>query len=130
MLAPFAWDSLTAMNFRIRRRIIALAVLFAFALSISLQGLTAAAVAKVVAHESNAAMAMSSIDDPMDCPGPDGIERATCMAACAGFIGILFEAVGLPVLRSHRTHRDERTGSLRDLHIPPDPYPPRPSALI
>ena len=110
---------------------ITLALLFLFALSVSLQGLTTATAGMNLATpESHAAMAMSTAADPMDCPSHDGLDQADCMAMCAGIIGVLFEPSRLPILQSHRTFQDERAASLSDRSIIPEPHPPRPSALI
>lgn len=117
------------MHFRCKRRIIALAVLFAFALSIGLQGLTAT-LASAAAVASQSAMPMSSADDPMDCPTADGLDQANCMAMCASFIAVLVEPVRLPLLRSHQTLRSMRMPLLNARSVLPEPYPPKPGALI
>jgi hypothetical protein len=115
-----------AMHPRTKRRITFITAVL-FALSLGLHGLlTTAANAKMTAAASH----MSSSDEPMDCPGHDGADKAGCLAVCAGFIGILFDPAELLFIQSHGIHADERIVSLSDRSVPPDPYPPRPSALI
>jgi hypothetical protein len=116
------------MHLRSKRRIAAFILAGLFAVNLGLHGLlptTASANMDAPASHS----AMSSGDEPMNCPGPEGADKANCLAICA-VIGIVFEAAGLPVVRSHKIHAGALIVSLSDRVIPPDPYPPRPSALI
>jgi len=118
------------MRLRMNRRV-TLALLFVFAVSVSLQGLAAAAAGmEMAASDSHAAMAMPSMGDPADCPSHDGGDQPSCMAMCAGITGILFETGRLPILQSHRTPRDQRAAALSERSILPEPHPPKPSALI
>ena len=117
------------MHLREEPRLTSLIMAALFALSLGLQGLlTTAADAKMIASASH--VGMSSGDEPMDCPGQDGADQASCFAVCAGSIGILFEPAELLFVSSRRVNADGLIMSLRDRSVPPDPYPPRPSALI
>jgi hypothetical protein len=117
------------MHVRAMRRITAFILAGLFAVSLGLHGLLAAtASANMDAPASHSAMA--SGDEPMNCPGPDGADPASCYAICAAFIGIVFEPARLPVALSNKIHAGAAIVSLSDRSIPPDPYPPRPSALI
>ena len=117
------------MHLRTKRRIANFATAVLFAVSLGLHGLlTTAANAKMTAASH---MAMSSGDGPMNCPGhDDGAGQATCLAICAAFVGILLEPTALPFVRSHEIHAADLVMLLIDRSVPPDPYPPRPSALI
>ena len=117
------------MHLRTKRRMTAFLTAILFAVSVGLHGqLTTAANAQMTSTASH--MGMSAGDEPMNCPGHDGADQTTCAALCAAFVGILFEPAALPLVQSRATHADERIVSLSDRVIPPDPYPPRPSALI
>ncbi len=112
------------------RRIASLVTALLFAVSMIAQGLvTTTANAKMVAAASD--IAMSSGDPTMDCPGSgqDAADKDSCIAVCAGFIGILFEPAALPLVQSRSAAADDGIASLSDRSLPPDPYPPRPSAL-
>jgi hypothetical protein len=118
---------LVAMHLRTKRRITAVITAALFVVSLGLHGLlTTPANAQMAPAPSH----MFSGDDPMNCPGQDGADPAICYAICTAFIGIVFEPARLPVVLSHKIHAGALIVSLRDRSIPPDPYPPRPSALI
>ena len=113
------------MDLGMKRRIAALILVGLFAVSLGLQGaLATTANAKMIATASLAAMSL------MNCPGQDEADQTSCFAICAAFIGIVFEPARLPVVLSHKIHAGALIVSLRHRSIPPDPYPPRPSALI
>jgi hypothetical protein len=117
-----------AMRLRTKRHITTF-IAALFAVSLGLHGLmTARANAQMTAAASH--IAMSSGDEPMDCPGHGGADQASCLAVCAGFIGVLFEPAALHFVETRALHADERVVSLSDRNVPPNPYPPRPSALI
>ena len=117
------------MHLRTKRRITALITAALFAVSLGFHGLlTTAAEAKMTAAASH--VGMSSGDEPMNCPGPDGADQASCVAICAVFVGVVFEPARLPFGQSSVIEADERIVSLSDRSVPPDPYPPRPSPLI
>lgn len=116
------------MHLRSKRRITAMITAALFVVSLALHGLlTTAANAQMTTAPSH--VGMSSGDEPMNCPGHDGADQASCFAICA-IIGIVFEPAALPVIRSHEIHAGALIVSLSDRSVPPDPYPPRPSALI
>ena len=117
------------MHLRTKRRITAMVTAALFVVSLGLHGLVVtAANAQMTTAPSH--VGMSSGDEPMNCPGQDGADPASCYAVCAAFTGIVFEPAGLPVVRSQEIHAGALIVSLSDCAIPPDPYPPRPSALI
>ena len=117
------------MDLGMKRRIAALILVGLFAVSLGLQGaLATTANAKMIATASLAAMSLD--DERMNCPGQDEADQTSCFAICAAFIGIVFEPARLPVVLSHKIHAGALIVSLRHRSIPPDPYPPRPSALI
>ncbi len=120
---------LVAMHLRKKRRFAVLIMAAFFAVSLGLHGLlTTAANAQMT--EGALHMAMPSDGEPMNCPGHDGADQANCLATCAAFVGVLFEPVALPFVQIRVIHAGARIVSLSDRSIPPDPYPPRPSALI
>ena len=110
------------------RRIARLFVVLLFTISIGVHGLATPAAAKVATPHAQSQML--SLGEPMDCPGHEEMDQANCVAACSGLIGILLEPTALAPIQSRRTPPNERFASLSDRTIPPEPYPPRPSALI
>ena len=117
------------MHLRAKRRITAVITAALVVVSLGFHGLlTTAANAQMTTAPSH--VGMSSGDDPMNCPGPDGADPAICNAICAAFIGIVYDPARLPVVLSHKIHAGALIVSLSALTVPPDPYPPRPSALI
>ena len=116
-----------AMDVRVKRRLTAMITAALFVASLGLHGLlTTASSAQMTATPSHVGMPSG---EPVNCPGPDGADQASCFAICA-VIGIVFDPARLPVVGSHKIHAGALIVSLSDRSIPPDPYPPRPSALI
>jgi len=100
-----------------------------FAVSLIGQGmLTTAANAKMMASVPEIVVS-SAADDPMDCGGHDSSTRAACVATCAGIIAIVADTVGFPLVLLRDRPQEPAFESLSDRSIPPDPHPPRPSAL-
>lgn len=99
-----------------------------FAVSLMGQSLVAtAASAQMMASASS--MEVSSADNPMDCGGQDAAMHTTCVATCAGTIAIVTDAAALPVVPLLDRPLARPRESLSGRSIPPEPYPPRPSAL-
>ena len=111
-----------------RLAIIVLAVLFG--LTFSSQGLLGAKMAGPHPDMAMTMPGMSSADEPADCPSHDGVSQANCVAACAGFTGLVLEPVIFVFVGAPHAPMNERVASLSDRSIPPEPHPPRPSALI
>jgi len=99
-----------------------------FAVSLVGQSLVAtAASAEMMASASS--MEISSADNPIDCDGQDAAMLMTCVATCAGIIAIVADAAVLPVVPLLDRPLARPKESLSGRSIPPDPYPPRSSAL-
>jgi hypothetical protein len=110
------------------RPIVSLITALVVAVSLVGQGMLAtAASAKMMASASG--IEVSSADDPMDCAGHDQATRVACVATCAGILAIVADAVVLPLVPLQDRPAERRSESLSDRNIPPDPHPPRPSAL-
>jgi hypothetical protein len=119
------------MPLRFHHRLVALATAVLFVLSIAGHGVMMAEMtAKAVAAASDMAVQSPSADCDGGCGGNDTDMQTTCFAHCASAVGIVSEAVELPIRAAVREAPLPAVSSLSGRTGPPDPYPPKPSVLI
>jgi hypothetical protein len=109
-------------------RLIAFLTAVLFGLSTLGHGVTMAET--VMKPMAAAAAGMASPDHSMDCDGDDGAKQAACFATCASVIGILWDAVPMPLTFAAGEVLAPAVLPLADHGRPPDPHPPKPPVLI
>ena len=118
---------LSLMSFNVVRR------LFAILLTLSLT--LGPAVSGVHASSMGATMAVVSLSDAHgqgdcnDCPGSkSGVPPGACSVCCTGVGAVSPDVAAIDFLPAE-TQRYLIPSRLADHHVPPDPYPPRPTVL-
>jgi hypothetical protein len=109
------------------RRLLAILVTVSLTLGPAVNG--------VHASSMGTKMAMISVGDAHangdcnDCPGSKGgLSLGACSVCCAGVPAVSPDVTATDFLPAE-TQRDVTSSFLTDHHIPPDPYPPRPTVL-